>query len=532
MSKLTHAFIIMFVFCFISGSLNSQLVGPKSSKVYANYQTDELGDPVNFYEALILGANYLQKSQSDITEDNSGNGNPDADPEDGGWDWILTAPAYFHTAAASPKNIYGTAALGLYYAYLKSSNPAYMTALTDAANYMISDVNIRDARGMTFLLMYQDLPGVTPDVYKDTVKARFDRRLTQYGGATGFAQYIRDARASQGYRDGIIPWDVAGFVVASRLLHSKFPSGGYLVKAGDMAEVLYQDSYNNNPGYFEPTGGQNNGWDPTYTNRNFWYYTLGITGLIDAFSSANVHTDKIAGLIQILFECRYNTGLIRGAFSHSYGAHVEPTWADDDWQTSAYAVMTLARVNQSLYQTDIDGACYYLAGSQNSISGGWVYADNTHYPSVGGEITSAIYFGECGSSSDKVMICHNGRNICISLSAVQSHLNHGDFLGFCGDAFIEPGINNQIPAEHMLYSNYPNPFNPSTGIRFDLPAASQVRLTVYDLSGREIEVLVNGMLEAGQYDVKWNAENYPSGVYIYKIDAGSYTASRKMVLLK
>ena len=60
----------------------------------------------------------------------------------------------------------------------------------------------------------------------------------------------------------------------------------------DIAEVIYQDSYEQNPGYFDLTTSKNNGWDPTYANLDYYWYTLGITGLIDAFESAGVHTDN------------------------------------------------------------------------------------------------------------------------------------------------------------------------------------------------------------------------------------------------
>ena len=80
--------------------------------------------------------------------------------------------------------------------------------------------------------------------------------------------------------------------------------------------------------------------------------------------------------------------------------------------------------------------------------------------------------------------------------------------------------------------NYPNPFNPVTNIVFDLPSASFTRLTVYDILGREIAVLVNEQLRAGSYKVDWNATNYPSGIYFYKIETEGFSNSKKMVLIK
>lgn len=90
----------------------------------------------------------------------------------------------------------------------------------------------------------------------------------------------------------------------------------------------------------------------------------------------------------------------------------------------------------------------------------------------------------------------------------------------------------KIPDEFRLYSNYPNPFNPETAISFDLPFAVHVVLSVYDITGKFIFGLIDQKQGAGNHKVKWDASNYPSGVYFYKIAAGSHSATGKMVLIK
>ena len=89
-----------------------------------------------------------------------------------------------------------------------------------------------------------------------------------------------------------------------------------------------------------------------------------------------------------------------------------------------------------------------------------------------------------------------------------------------------------IPESYSLSQNYPNPFNPSTKIRFSASLAGEVRLIIYDISGKEIVSLVNQDLRPGNYEVEWNASNYSSGVYFYKITAGDFTEIKKMVLVK
>ncbi len=89
-----------------------------------------------------------------------------------------------------------------------------------------------------------------------------------------------------------------------------------------------------------------------------------------------------------------------------------------------------------------------------------------------------------------------------------------------------------LPETYALASNYPNPFNPSTEIRFTLPEASAVSLVVYDVMGREVERLLDKTLGAGYHEARWDATGLPSGVYLYRIEAGSFAQTRHMTLLK
>lgn len=92
---------------------------------------------------------------------------------------------------------------------------------------------------------------------------------------------------------------------------------------------------------------------------------------------------------------------------------------------------------------------------------------------------------------------------------------------------------NEAPVSYNLFQNYPNPFNPSTVIYYSVPKQTMVSLKVYDILGREIEKLVDNQLRpAGEYSVTFNANNLPSGVYYYKMQAGEYSDVRKMMLIK
>jgi hypothetical protein len=85
---------------------------------------------------------------------------------------------------------------------------------------------------------------------------------------------------------------------------------------------------------------------------------------------------------------------------------------------------------------------------------------------------------------------------------------------------------------YRLLQNYPNPFNPTTTIRYELPQQSNVKIVVYDLMGREVALLVNGAKAAGSYTVQFNASQLASGIYFYKLNAGSFVSTKKLVLMK
>ncbi len=89
-----------------------------------------------------------------------------------------------------------------------------------------------------------------------------------------------------------------------------------------------------------------------------------------------------------------------------------------------------------------------------------------------------------------------------------------------------------VPQSTSLVQNYPNPFNPSTTIKYELPTSSMVRLSVYDILGREVSVPVNERRDAGVHEVKFDASGLSSGVYLYRIEVGSFVETKKLILMK
>jgi hypothetical protein len=111
------------------------------------------------------------------------------------------------------------------------------------------------------------------------------------------------------------------------------------------------------------------------------------------------------------------------------------------------------------------------------------------------------------------------------------------YSGFLADTLFRGVVTSvaeqeDIPEEYALWQNYPNPFNPSTTIEFALPHSSYVSLRVYNLLGQEVLTLLDARKAAGVYRVQFDARDLASGLYVYRIQAGEYVATKKLMLLK
>ncbi|MBK8550650.1 MAG: T9SS type A sorting domain-containing protein [Ignavibacteria bacterium] len=93
-------------------------------------------------------------------------------------------------------------------------------------------------------------------------------------------------------------------------------------------------------------------------------------------------------------------------------------------------------------------------------------------------------------------------------------------------------ISENIPAKFYLFQNYPNPFNPSTNLEFGISDSRFASLKIYDLLGNEVATLVNERLNQGTYKVKFNGNDLSSGIYFYRLSAGDYTDTKRMLLIK
>ena len=123
-----------------------------------------------------------------------------------------------------------------------------------------------------------------------------------------------------------------------------------------------------------------------------------------------------------------------------------------------------------------------------------------------------------------------------ALSLGAGHRKHGcpiDVMEtWSGGSAGKAGSLAEVPSEIALEGNYPNPFNPHTTIRYALPEAGRIRLVVYDVLGREVRLLVDGPVEAGVHELSFEADDLPSGLYVYRLESGETTMQRMMTLLR
>jgi len=151
---------------------------------------------------------------------------------------------------------------------------------------------------------------------------------------------------------------------------------------------------------------------------------------------------------------------------------------------------------------------------------------------------AATGFAICTEGSDQLnpMIVSNGN---LGAMVVWQDYRSGNNFDIYMNGFNTSGIFTAIsgngtttPIEYSLSQNYPNPFNPVTRIDYQLPKSGNVRLGVYNTLGQEVSVLINEVQTEGNHAIEWNASSFPSGVYIYKLESGSFVSNRKMILIK
>ena len=184
-----------------------------------------------------------------------------------------------------------------------------------------------------------------------------------------------------------------------------------------------------------------------------------------------------------------------------------------------------------------DGTNYFITWSDNFYTANSVimgsFIDTSGVPidtavtifnSLGGKIA---FYGMSTLGSNKILV--------VATRVDTPQFTNGDVYGKfiqSSTTGISENAANLTPKMFSLSQNYPDPFNPTTTISFSLPSQSFVSLKVYDIIGREVATIISGEMSAGTYSRQWNATKMSSGIYFYRLQSGSYTQTKKLVLLK
>jgi hypothetical protein len=171
-----------------------------------------------------------------------------------------------------------------------------------------------------------------------------------------------------------------------------------------------------------------------------------------------------------------------------------------------------------------------------------------HFPSTGGDRRFLLTTGNDSNTihqGDTVRIyamqlVAQGRNHINSVTELKKKAIRGErIFNACFAQYLTntPVIGNPLPVKYHLFQNYPNPFNPVTTIKFEIPEFSSgfeanTKLSVFDISGREVVTFINEKLQPGVYEYTFNGARLSSGVYFYKIQSGGFVETKKMVLMK
>ena len=285
--------------------------------------------------------------------------------------------------------------------------------------------------------------------------------------------------------------DDAGNVYVSGIIYSETSKDDYLImKFDNSGNELWQRTYNG-------------------TGNNF-----------DRVNAMSVRGDKICVTGESL-----GTGTLFDFVTIEYDSAGNQLWAASYNGSINRSDKALAIATDSTGNVFVTGESSVTASNIDMITLKYDPSGNQQW---------LLHYGSTGNGTDRPAgIAVNEKEEVYVTATAYSQANNQDILtlkysqstGISEPVFI-------VPSEFNLYNNFPNPFNPTTSIQFDIPVDSKVQLKIYDITGREVHTLVNEIRKAGHYTESFDGTNLASGVYIYRLVSGSIVKSRMMVLIK
>jgi hypothetical protein len=227
-------------------------------------------------------------------------------------------------------------------------------------------------------------------------------------------------------------------------------------------------------------------------------------------------------------DCHMYRSDVDGSNSKMYGGH---SWSNIVQETGTTATVSCAQCHSTM---TADQALSYVQTCQDEYA---------HLDSVAQVAVSAAQNANISSADTMRLryLAEAEHNLTYAeMDESKGVHNHKYLVSLLNDAIqkastvsgiVSESLTN-IPREFKLYQNFPNPFNPSSIISYDVAKAGFVELQIFDLTGREIRTLVNKWQAAGSYSVTFSANSLTSGVYFYRLISGSYVQTRKMVLIR
>lgn len=179
------------------------------------------------------------------------------------------------------------------------------------------------------------------------------------------------------------------------------------------------------------------------------------------------------------------------------------------------------------------GIVYFWGGNNDNILFDLNHSGSQHIDTIFGVPVFAVWNGPIGQTSELAygfgIVTQNQEG---SGWPEQAKLIYAKINGIEYGIPVSVSHSTTQPIHFDLFQNYPNPFNNSVVINYTIPRATDVTLKIYDVLGQEVAVLVNERKLAGEYHITWNAEGVPSGVYFYRMVAGEFVETKKMVMMK
>jgi hypothetical protein len=253
----------------------------------------------------------------------------------------------------------------------------------------------------------------------------------------------------------------------------------------------------------------------------------------------------VAGSSILLFA--YSTGITGRTLKNGNGCTCHNAVPSQNVIVNISGPGTLTTGASALYTVTITGGPLVRAGTDIAASAGILSPQGTDLrldpgdgelthvlpkAPLGNEVTFSFFY-TAPNTAGNITLYANGNSVNFNGIA-----DPGDMWNFAPNKIITvssaiSGITNQNrPSGINLNQNYPNPFNPSTKISFLIPSPEYIKLEVFNVTGTKIKTLVNEFKSAGYYSYDFNAENIASGIYYYRLEAGSFSDTKKMVILK